>query len=346
VWWNQSGITVDPSVKWPDASVQYKRPSAVKVFASGDLEITIYATLASLSFGASPSGEYPLREEVRVEIRSKTPRHLSAVEEMLYACQDLLSIACQHYCDMERLTVIEPVADSPETATFHAVPIIQNQRRHRDLHFEDLLFTFTDIKDKADKVFEAWLTNAALLRPVRALYFSAIYSGSTYLESRFLALAQGVEGFHRRLRGGVYIDAKAFDEVIAPVIAAIPTNLEPSHQTSLQNRLKYGNDYSFYKRLTLLFDEHEMALEKIVPRADRFIRPIVDRRNRLTHFPPDAESAPVDVEKWLRHNFILRLLLDCSFLKTMGLADDEIAGLVERCDEYRRLTDRLFGRTN
>ena len=95
VWWNQSGIIVDPSVELPDASVQYKRPPAVQVFANGDFEIKIYATLASLSFQANPSGEYPLREEVRIELTSETPRHLSIVQDTMHACQDLLSIACQ-----------------------------------------------------------------------------------------------------------------------------------------------------------------------------------------------------------------------------------------------------------
>lgn len=343
VWWNQSGITVDPPVKWPDASVQYKRPSPVEVFANGDLKIKICATLASLSFRADPSGEYTLREEVRVELTSKTPRPLSVVEEMMHACQDLLSIACQQYCDMERLTVIEPVAERPQTATFHAIPIFKNRGEVRDLHSSDLLFTFTDIKDNADKIFDAWLTNAAVLRPIRALYFSAIYSPN-YLEGRFLALVQGVEGFHRRFRGGLYMDPTVFEEAVAPLISAIPTNLESSHRTALRNRLKYGNEYSLFKRLTLLFDEHKMALVKIVPKAGHLVEPIVTRRNELTHFPPDSRSTPIDVEEWLRHNFVLRLLLEFCFLKTMGFAADEIARLVDRRDEYRRWVERLFRR--
>ena len=249
---------------------------------------------------------------------------------------------------MERLTVIGPGAEPRQTATFHATPIFKKRGRGRDLHSSDLLFTFTDIKDKADKIFGAWLNSAAVLRPVRALYFSAVY-GPNYLEGRFFALAQAVEGFHRRLRGGVYMDATAFAQAIAPVIAAIPAEFESSHRTALRNRLGYGYEYSLRKRLTLLFDEHEIALEKVVPKAGRFKGPIADRRNQLTHFPPEtpeAQSTPVDVEEWLRHNFVLRLLLEFCFLKTMGFDDNEIARLVERRDEYQRYTGRLFSGDN
>jgi hypothetical protein len=92
VCWNQSGISVDPSVQFPDANIQYKRSPAVQVFTDGNLDIKLYATLASLPFRADSSGGYPLREEVWVEL---TAQPLSAVEELMHACQDLLSIACQ-----------------------------------------------------------------------------------------------------------------------------------------------------------------------------------------------------------------------------------------------------------
>lgn len=342
VWWNQSGIVVDPTVTFPDASIQYKRAPAVPVFADGDLEIKLYATLASLPFRADSSGGYPLREEVRVEVTAKTPQRLSVIEELLHACQDLLSIACQQYCDRERLIVVEPVADHPDTATFHAVPVFKHHARVRDLHFSDLLFTFTDIKDKADTTFGSWLKNAELLRSIRALYFSAIYSPN-FLEGRFLALAQGVEGFHRRCRGGTWMDAAEFEtQVVARLVAAIPAGLDPSHRSAIESGLKHGYEYSLRKRLKLLFGEHKTAMDKVVPDAGRFIEPIVTRRNELTHFPPDTKIKPFDAEEWLRYNFVLRLLLEFCFLKTMGFTDDEVARLVERRDEYRRWAERLF----
>jgi hypothetical protein len=341
-WWGQSGISLDHSVRWPGASVHYRRPATVQVFSDGDLEIKIYATLASLPSGPDSTGEFRLREEVRVELQLQTPRPLSFVLEIVHACQDLLSIACRHYCAIERLAVFQTVDPFPNEATYHAVPVVKPSGAARNPLPSSLLFKFQDIQDEA--VFGSWLAQAEALRPVRALYFLAIY-GQTFIEGRFLALVQAVEAFHRRCRSGVYMDPAAFAMAVeAPLVRAIPADLDDSLRDALATRIKFGNEYSLRKRLRLLFEEHRTALDKVVPQATCFIDPMVARRNAFTHFPPAATGARIDAEEWLRYNFLLRVLLDFCFLKTMGFSDEKVTRLAEQCDDYRQWAERLFGR--
>ena len=60
-WWGRGGVSLDESVKWPDATVHYRRPASVQVFDDGDLDTKIYATLASLASGADESGPFSSR---------------------------------------------------------------------------------------------------------------------------------------------------------------------------------------------------------------------------------------------------------------------------------------------
>ncbi len=118
-------------------------------------------------------------------------------------------------------------------------------------------------------------------------------------------------------------------KVMVPLIACIPSDVDSSHRQSLKNRIKYGAEYSLSKWLTLLFREHRETLEELIPNALELIRPIVERRNSLTHFPPPrADDPDDDKEDLLRYNFVLRVLLECCFLKLMGFSDTEITRLV------------------
>jgi hypothetical protein len=136
----------------------------------------------------------------------------------------------------------------------------------------------------------------------------------------------------------------AFKTGVADVLLpAIPASLDPSLQDALRSRIKYGNEYSLRKRLALMCEEHKRALDAVAPNISRFIGPIVDLRNLLTHFPPEADEAYPKDEEWWRYNFILRVLLEFSFLKIMGFTDDEVRNLAARCGDYQAWSRRLFG---
>lgn len=341
-WWGQSGLKIDRAVAFPDARVDYKNVPPLTLWADGESTISVYATLASLPSGTEDDGSFLLREEVRIELRTKTPRPLSEVNATMHACGDLLSIACQRYCSTERLTIIDAMDGEGRSGTHHAIPIRKPGGRNRSPLGAELLFRFDDIKDRPGEAFCGWLTNAEGLTPVRALFFLALY-GENFIEGRFLALVQAAESFHRRFRGGAYLPAAEYEQkVIRPLLASLPSNIDSSLRQSLQNRIKYGSEYSLRKRLTLLFREHREALEAVVPNPLALIDPIVTLRNSLTHLPPGGEGTE-DSEGWLRYNFVLRMLLECCFLKTMGFSDHEIRDLARRCPTYRGWSSRLFG---
>lgn len=92
---------------------------------------------------------------------------------------------------------------------------------------------------------------------------------------------------------------------------AIPTGLDPSHRDSLNNRLKYGNEYSFVKRLTVLVREHETALAAVTPNPRHWLKTISDRRNSFTHHPViGGQLHSVDRDEIICCNYVLQTLLE------------------------------------
>ena len=294
-WWGHSGLKVD-GTKFPNALITYKKPPPLAVWSDGDTDISICSALASLPSSATVGGEFSIREELRVELRMKTRRPLSAVNATIQACGDLLSVACHSYCGTERLTLIDSVDDELQLGIFHAVPVRKSARNGRSQP-PSLIFGLKDIKHRPVEAFCRWLVNFRDLIPIRALFFLALY-GDNFLEGRFLSLAQAVESFHRRFQDGEYMPADEYKQkVMVPLIACIPFDVDSSHRQSLKNRIKYGAEYSLSKRLTLLFREHRETLEELIPNALELIRPIVERRNSLTHFPPPRADDPTTTKR-------------------------------------------------
>ena len=334
-WWGRTGISVDRSS--PNPAVHYAETPSVTLFRDDEIEIKIDAALTSLTTRADAAGRFSLREEVRVELRTSEARPLSFVQDRLHTCQDLLSVACQRFCGLDSLTVLEESGN--DLATYHAIPIYKESSTARARSLMRPLFE--DIASDPERVFKTWFGNAELLRPVRALYFVGIYSDS-FLEGRFLALTQATEAYHRRCRGGKFIDEVEFENRVSkPLLEAIPTDIDRSLRDALRMRIKYGNDYSLRKRLKLLVEEHTDALGKVLTDVARFVGPIVDYRNSLTHLEPASDDVRPTAEDRLRYNFVLRLLLELCFLNAMGFSEDEIVALAERCEEYRQRAHHL-----
>ena len=165
--------------------------------------------------------------------------------------------------------------------------------RATDARRPDFLFRHADIAARLPEAFGEWLTQAERLSAVRALYMSAVH-GKSFLELRLLSLAQAAEAHHRRLHEGqdFYMDANAYNETVLPVLQqVIPENLDSSHRQSLRNRLKFGNEFSFRKRLTMLFEEHDAALGIVAPEPSKWIEPIV-RTGTTSHTIPWWRTAP------------------------------------------------------
>jgi hypothetical protein len=346
-WFNQTGFEDDESISWPDVAVRYRRPASVQVHDADGVRV-------SITPHASPSKDrfaMQVQQKVYIKIEAVEPRPLSQFERMAHACQDFLSIACMSHCDVEEFSVLLAKDEKglEETGSLHTVPIYKPSEDEKRRMPNDLLFTFATIRGRPQQTLGHWLALEESLRPVRALYLSGVY-GQGYLEAKLLAMAQAVEAFHRRYYPGEYLSKSDYaTRVAAPLKDAIPQGIDSSLRASLKNRLDFGNEHSFQRRLTTLFKKYNEALTSVCPSPQSFVSRIKDRRNELTHLPPEAESEeredssrPPYADDLLQCNFVLRVLLDLCFLEAIGFSVEEITGLAKNCEQYAKIRQTFF----
>jgi hypothetical protein len=197
--------------------------------------------------------------------------------------------------------------------------------------------------ERLKDVFTTWLARADSLRVVRSLYHAGSY-GKGFLEFRFLSLAQAAEAYHRRaFPERTYLDKNDYKaRILKPLRATLPEDLSEPLRMSIDSALAFGNQIKFRERLQDMFTEHADALGTVVPAPLEWIDKIKNYRNTFTHHPPNRDTDPFDHEDVLRCLFILKMLLEMSFLRSMGFSAAEIAAFAGRCDRYTQIKQRFF----
>lgn len=199
---------------------------------------------------------------------------------------------------------------------------------------EDWLEFLMDLRlvgEKFGAALDKWLGESATFwNAVYQFIDSRLPKSGDSLEPRFQMATQLLEAFSRATTSSFYMSPSDYEKVIAALNSHIPENVASDHRASLKNRIRFGNEYSLRKRLTLLLDSLGDDCKSLVCNcADSFIGGTVDTRNCLVHSSEDLSEQALThgdmywaIEKLL---MLARILM----LRHVGLAEKEIADAIK-----------------
>jgi hypothetical protein len=210
----------------------------------------------------------------------------------------------------------------------------------RNPRTDEFLFALPHIKGLEQDCFRNWFAKADWLDPVCALYFGTLYNPSKYLDFNFLALVQAVEAYHRRATDETDQPQAEHEARIKAILDASP----PAYRDWLEQKLAYSNELSLRRRLKLLFAQFSYLLDDLIPDRKAAISAIYDNRNYLTHYDAKLRGRAATGARLLFMVEVLKLLLQASFLRELGLPDTKIGEFVSRSRTVRmvrHLTNRI-----
>jgi hypothetical protein len=157
------------------------------------------------------------------------------------------------------------------------------------------------------------------------LAMSILGSDHLWPHIEFMSLMQALEGFHRVGHDGLYMDESKYKAVADAIVAAIPTEVDKDHRTSLKSRVRYGNEIALGKRLTLLCAGLEKPLRTMLfGDSEKLLRRWVDTRNYYTHWDVALRDQILDGQNLIYAIARLRSLLRVLYLNAMGVPQDII----------------------
>ena len=200
-----------------------------------------------------------------------------------------------------------------------------------------MLFQFNDIKNKIELIFDGWLNAYEIIEPSLNLYFSTKVGAYKYLDSKFLALIQAIESYHRRTSDDKRISEEKYLEIVKKLIACCPEE----DQDWLNGKLKYANEISLAQRLKRVIEPYKEIFGNTKDR-NIFIRKAVDTRNYLTHYDKSLKSNMACGEDMWKLFLKMEVIFQLYLLQILGLSKKEIEKILNSNDKLQNKLNKSF----
>ncbi len=191
------------------------------------------------------------------------------------------------------------------------------------IEWHNMFFTYVQIQANAEQMINNWINAYEEIRPAMSLYFSTKTGAQKFLDGKFLALAQGLETFHRRKFEEKLMEEKDFKGLLETLINLCPEK----NQEWLAGRLEHGNEVNLSRRLKSLIEPFNELFGTSRERS-KFIRSIVNTRNYLTHFDQSLQSEATKGKELWSLCFKMEAIFQLLFLNILGFTQEEILSVV------------------
>ncbi|PHZ84660.1 HEPN domain-containing protein [Paremcibacter congregatus] len=340
-WVGIRSLSTDTDQNRRTTTISCKLPENIGFTLDNGMELDIFFRRVLLETSNPP--EAKITQLTYFKLKSKELRGLSEFTDVAFKLTNLMCFVMDETVTMKNIsaTTLEKLSDwggnkkypTPISIYYESKPYsekVPSQAQHK------MLFNFDSIKDNAQLIFNKWINAYKDLSPALNLYFSTQNGGQKFLEGRFLALAQGLENYHRRTNDETLMDSEEYNSLRKKILDGCPRD----QMKWLEGRLMHGNEINFGKRLKRIIEPFKKFLG-INKERESFIWDIVSTRNYLTHYSKSLKDQAVEgIELWELCEK-MDVIFQFHFLKVIGFTDEEINSVVENCYPLQRKLEKF-----
>lgn len=329
-WHGLTGLKVEMSLVEQTANIAYRRPDEIRLWTGPGM------TLA-LRFGWQPPG-VPVQVKAGITqtsylyLRSEVAQPLDHFAAYAHKLTNLLTLAADQTVTIRDVRVTSAALkesgpggreyERTIQVFFQALSFTETPAKIKK---HQMLFYLADLQRRSQEAIDAWLQAHRRLMPAMNLYFSAKAGVHEYLDSRFLALAQALETYHRRSSEETVFPPGEYALLQWAVVDAT----SPDYQKFVKGRLGHGNEPSLSKRLEAMFGEFGDLFGSRKAR-ESLVYTIVSTRNYFTHYDPKLENQVPDGAKLWRLCLMMEALLQLLCLKELRFTPEVIREVAAR----------------
>lgn len=335
-WVGISGIDVDNDWERRTATITYNPPEKICIELNNDMKLEICFACTLPGFPNLTEAKITQRAYFRLE--SEDLRDLSDFTSIAFKITNLMCFAIDEIVSLKNVsaTSSEILRDggddkkypAPISIYYQSIPFSEKIPKK---NWHEMLFNFGAIKTNAQQVFNNWLNAYEYLSPALGLYFSTKAGAQKYIDGKFLALAQGLETYHRRTSSETLMDKEPYETLASEILKGCPDE----HLDWLKGRLLHGNEINLGKRIKKIIEPFKDHLGTSKERS-KLLRKIVDTRNYLTHYSESLHDESAKGRDLWVLCLKMEVIFNLHFLKVIGFTDEEINRVVENCYPLKR----------
>ncbi|UWU75950.1 hypothetical protein N2603_39455 [Bradyrhizobium huanghuaihaiense] len=285
-----------------------------------ELEFNIYG------IGSPAHSKATITASGWLSIKPSTPRTLDWYLDQLWKACGLLAFFAEKPMPPDR---IELRIDSSHGFVLSVLTGRPSAKYCDHSEHHDFFASRTRLGDELASVVPTWFQLFPQVERPANLALSTMASEQIWAHVLFLSLMQSLEGLHRALFPGLYLDAAKYKSVLQVLLDAIPKSLGQDHRASLESRLRYGNEISLAKRLAQLVELLPVELRKRIVGAEKVPRSWVDTRNYYTHWDEGIRSDILEGQAMYDVSVRLTILLRILYLYKAGVGGATLASSLD-----------------
>jgi len=335
-WLGKSAFKIGIGQSFEDWTVTMKRPEPVKcTLPDGTkLEIDIEIKLP----GATKYPTLELYQQAFIQITPAESQPFEFYQKLSHRITRFFSFAIGRPVAIHSL---KAQIDAPEISDLHKWLELYfqslNNSAKRLLNSRDMLLGYSSIALRFGDLLSAWLNEYENLMPALHHYFSVQDESHAYVDTKFIAMAQALEAFHRRTSDSRRWPRDEYKTKIAAILEGCP---ERDRQW-LQQKLNFGNEITLAERLHQLIGRFAGVFGGEAP-IDSIVRGTVRTRNYHAHYDPDGAAKALKGAALLSLTFRLRVLFALSLLVRLGVTEEEAIDLARTSPLERLLRNATY----
>lgn len=335
-WVGLSGFKEVELFKNRTASITYSPPEEISLNLNNGMKllVTFSWTLPSLPI----TTEAKITQKIYFKLTSEQECPLNDFISAAYKITTLLSFAIDQTVCIEQLLATSDTIreDIGHGKTIPVSILIYYKSSHYakmepKIEWHRMLFRFTQIRENAERIVNNWFDAYDKIEPALNLYFSTKTGSYKYSEAQFLALAQGLETYHRRTSNEQLMDESVFKELTEKLIKQCPKE----NQEWLSGRLLHGNEVNLRRRIKSIIEPFKKFLGTKEERK-KLIKTIVDTRNYLTHYDKSLESVATSGKDLYWLCLKMEAIFQLHLLQVLGFTEAQIKSVFDNSDELKK----------
>lgn len=335
-WVGLSGIKVEHKFEERSALITYIPPDEVSLNLNNGMKLLI--TYSWTLPGLPHQREAKITQKTYFKLATEKERPLDELIAVAYKIATLLCFAIDQTVCIEQVSatsnsINQEIGDgelSPVSISiyYRSLPYTKNEPT---IDWHRMLFRFGQIAEDAERIINNWLDAYEYVDPALNLYFATKTGAHQYLEGKFLALAQGLETYHRRTSNEKLMCDAIFKDLTDQLIMQCPEE----NREWLSGRLVHGNEINLGRRMKSIIEPFKEMLGNNKQR-NKLIRAIVDTRNYLTHYDESLEPVVVTGKDLWKLCLKMEAIFQLHLLQVLGFTEAEVKSVFTNSHELQQ----------
>ncbi|WP_223282371.1 HEPN domain-containing protein, partial [Pseudomonas amygdali] len=195
-----------------------------------------------------------------------------------------------------------------------------------------MLLPHSQIAEQFGAMVQAWLNEYDTLMPALHHYFAVQDEGLAYNDTKFLAIAQALEAFHRRTLPGYRWSKDDFSKKLASIVESVPE----AEREWVKQRLCFANELTLGERLGVLLEPY-VEIFGGEANVELMVKDTKNTRNYHAHYDKKGEKKALKGAALVALVLRLQVLFTLCLLGRLGVPLEMALNLVKQPNLARLL---------